>query len=295
MKKLIITASVDSNASYPGNPYCPPYSDIDGIIEQYRRCVDAGASIVHTHGVRTLERSIQADGRQVSRLDFDGWQRVKEGILEKCRVRPIIQFGVASARLEEKVHLMTLHPDMMSVAFNGHDEHFQPDPAYPPTEMYAVHPRTELAAYAQAAMDHRVKLELECFQPGAFYNVRYVDRQGLLPHPLYCTFFIGWPGGTWMPPTPDSLLYMDKHVPENAVWNLSVMNPEEHWHLLSLAISIGGHVRVGYEDNPFITPGEYAKSCHLLVDKIVRIARELGRDIASPDEAREIIWGPSGK
>lgn len=66
------------------------------------------------------------------------------------------------------------------------------------------------------------------------------------------------------------------------------MDPIEHWKVLSTAISLGGHVRVGMEDNPFITPGKYARSNAELVEKIVRIARDVGREIASPDEARAI-------
>ena len=70
----------------------------------------------------------------------------------------------------------------------------------------------------------------------------------------------------------------------------AVMDPDEHWRVLSMAILLGGHVRVGMEDNPFLSPGEYAQSNAQLVEKIVRISRELGREIATPDEARSMIW-----
>ena len=79
------------------------------------------------------------------------------------------------------------------------------------------------------------------------------------------------------------------HCPDGFTWNTSVMDPEAQWSVLSTAISLGGHVRVGMEDNPFLTPGEYAKSNAELVEKIVRIARDLGRDIATPAEARAMI------
>ena len=67
------------------------------------------------------------------------------------------------------------------------------------------------------------------------------------------------------------------------------MDPVEQWKVLTTAISLGGHVRVGMEDNPFFTPGEYARTNAELVDKIVRIAREIGREIATPDEARAVL------
>ena len=82
--------------------------------------------------------------------------------------------------------------------------------------------------------------------------------------------------------------YMHDHLPDGFHYNTSVMDPDEQWRVLTMAILLGGHVRVGMEDNPFLTPGEYATSNAQLVEKIVRIAKELGREIASPEEARQI-------
>jgi 3-keto-5-aminohexanoate cleavage enzyme len=63
---------------------------------------------------------------------------------------------------------MSLHPEMMSYAFNVHDEHFQPDLSIPANEQYAIHPRTELIEFCQAAREHGVKPEVESFYTGAF-------------------------------------------------------------------------------------------------------------------------------
>src|SRR5438552_10929626 len=111
--------------SYPGNPNMPAIEDLDTIGAEYVRAIDAGAGIVHHHGIHYLEREMQADGRRLSRIDFDGWRRLTELIRSECR--PIVQFGIASARLDEKIKLMELEPEMMSYAFNVHDEFFQPD------------------------------------------------------------------------------------------------------------------------------------------------------------------------
>lgn len=67
------------------------------------------------------------------------------------------------------------------------------------------------------------------------------------------------------------------------------MDPVEQRTVLTTAITLGGHVRVGMEDNPFLSAVEYARSNAELVEKIVRIARDVGREIASPDEARAIL------
>jgi 3-keto-5-aminohexanoate cleavage enzyme len=114
MEKLIITVACDSRTSYPHNHLCPPQEDISGVAQQYIDAVNAGAAIAHIHGRRTLEETIQADGRQVSRIHHADWKRLQDAIMNK--VDPIMQFGVASARIEEKIKLMELGPDMMAVA-----------------------------------------------------------------------------------------------------------------------------------------------------------------------------------
>jgi 3-keto-5-aminohexanoate cleavage enzyme len=295
MDKLIITVTVDSTMSYPGNTLCPPTEDVPGVAAEYIRAVNAGASITHIHGVHKLDREMQTDGRRLSRTDFEGWKALQSQINAGCRTRPIMQFGIASARQEEKLRLMDLHPDMMAIAFNAHDEFFQPDPAYAANEMYASHPRDELETYSRAALEKGVKVEVESFHTGAFWNMEFIAKMGLLPEPLWTTLFLGWPGGSWTPPTPKGLVYMVDQLPAGRKlnWNTSVMDPATQWKILPLAITMGGHVRVGWEDNPYLEDGTPAATNALLVEKIVRIARELGREVATPEEARAIIGIPA--
>ena len=287
MDKLVITVTVDSTMSYPGNPNMPAIEDTDAVADQYVGAVNAGASIVHHHGVHYLDKEMQADGRKLSRIDFDGWRALTEKI--RARVDPIVQFGIASARLDEKVRLMGLKPEMMSYAFNVHDEYFRPDPAYPANEMYALHPRDELEAYSRSALEHGVKTEVESFYTGAFWNLEFIRQQGLLEDPVWTTLFLGWPGGAWTPPTHESLLYLVHHLPPRVNWSLSVMDQATQWGLLPLAIAMGGHVRVGWEDNPFLPNGTLSTTNAQLVDVVVRMAREIGREVASPEEARQIV------
>jgi 3-keto-5-aminohexanoate cleavage enzyme len=291
MDKLIITVTVDSTASYPGNPGMPPIEDLDTISDEYVRAVEVGASIVHHHGIHYLEDEIQPDGRKLSRIDHEGWRALTEKIRARCDC--IVQFGIASARVEEKIALMACKPEMMSYAFNPHDEYFRPDERYPANEAYALHPRDELETFCAAAIEHGVKTEVECFYTGAFWNLEFIRAKGLLPDPIWATLFLGWQGACWTPPTPDALLFLVRHLPAGVNWNVSVMNPQEQWRLLALAISLGGHVRVGWEDNPYMPDGTLARTNAALVETIVRIARDLGREVAAPEEARAII-GLSG-
>lgn len=289
MDKLIITVTVDSTMSYPGNPLMPPIEDVDTIAAEYIRSVDAGATIVHHHGIHHLEDEIQPDGRRLSRIDFDGWRKLTE--LIRAERDPIVQFGIASARLEEKIELMGLRPEMMSYAFNVHDEYFRPDPAFPANEMYAIHPRDELETFCRAALLHGVKPEIECFYTGAFWNLEFIRELGILPNPVWATLFLGWQGGAWTPPTHDALLYLVAHVPSDVNWSVSVMDPMQ-WRIHALAIAMGGHVRVGWEDNPYLPDGSLARSNAELVEVVVRMAECVGREIASPAEARSLTGLP---
>src|ERR1700752_3562184 len=120
MEKLIITVAGDSRTSYPHNPLCPPQEDIAGCAQQYIDAVNAGAAIAHIHGRRTLEESIQADGKMVSRIHHADWKKLHHLIMAK--VYPVMQYGVPSARIEEKTELMTLGPHMIAASFNAPDE-----------------------------------------------------------------------------------------------------------------------------------------------------------------------------
>ncbi len=301
MEKLVITVTTDCTGSYPRNPHLIPCDDAKGVAQEYVRALDAGATVVHTHGAYTHDPVVQADGRKLSIPIMDGWRVITETV--RARNNPILQFGLASMRLEQKLELWsTLRPDMSSINFNSHDEYFQPDPDHPPFSVYSVHPIPELREYARLARKHGVKLEIECFNTGAFWAIQKI-RSGdfwtdegirekepdLLADPIWLTLFFGWDGQGWTPPTVKALQYMVDNLPQQANWSMSCMEPPNYWAMVAHTIAIGGHVRIGMEDCPFVEDGVYAKTNAELVEKAVRIAREIGREIASPEEARRIV------
>lgn len=292
MDKLIITVSCDSDSAFPGNPNNPTPKGMDAVVAEYVRGIDAGAAISHIHGPRKLDDAPQPDGTRLSTLDVPGWGKMKEAIVSQRDT--VMQFGIASGRFPQRKELLrTYPPDMVSVAFVAHDECFDYDPTRVPKEIYGTHSRAELEEYCHLCNEVGVKIEVEAFHTGGFWNAQRMIDKGILPNPIFVTCFFGWKGGAWTPPTADAVLYMRSHLPAGANWNASVMDPEEHWRVLSAAIAAGGHVRVGMEDNPFIVPGQYARTNAELVEKIVRIARDMGREPATPDEAREIIKLPA--
>jgi 3-keto-5-aminohexanoate cleavage enzyme len=285
MEKLVITVTCDSTMSYPRNPHNP--KGVDALADDYVRSTQAGAAICHLHGPYTLDEKIRPDGTKLSDLDLDGWQRLKDSITSRCK--PIIQYGIANGRYPQRVELMKQRPDMMSICFNAHDESFQPDPKYPAVELYGIHSREELEGYCRETAKYDVKPEVESFHYGAIWNALHFIKAGLLKTPVWTTFFLGWPGGCWTPPTVEALQYMHNHKPQDFNYSVSVMDPPMYWQVLTQSILLGGHVRVGMEDSPYLDGGNtVARSNAELVDKIVRISRELGREIASPDEASRI-------
>lgn len=288
MDKLIITSTCDSTMSFPSNPYNPTPRGVEAVAEEYVRTIDAGAVICHLHGPYTVDEKIQADGTKLSDLDVPGWGRLRDGILAKRDT--IIQYGIANGRFPQRKQLMADYPpDMISTCFNAHDECFDYEPGKEPVELYGIHSRDELQEYCEVTNQLGVKIEVESFHMGGVWNAMRMVEKGFLPTPVYTTFFFGWRGGCWTPPTPKAVQYMADHCPENFNWNTSVMDPEMGWTVVATAIAAGGHIRVGMEDNPFITPGDYARSNAELVEKCVRLARDIGRPLASVDEARAII------
>ena len=288
MDKLIITVTCNSTMSYPSNPNNPTPKGLDTVAADYVRSVNAGAAICHLHGPYTVDAKIQADGTKLSDLDIPGWRRLRAGITD--HVDAMIQYGIANGRFPQRKLLMEdQRPDMISTCFNAHDECFDYEPGREPVELYAIHDREELKEYCEITRRLGIKIEVEAFHYGGVWNALRMMEKGLLDGPVWTTFFLGWKGGCWTPPTPQAMVYMADHCPPDFIWNTSVMDPVEQWKVLSNAITLGGHVRVGMEDNPFLTPGEYARNNAELVEKAVRIARDIGREIASPDEARAML------
>jgi 3-keto-5-aminohexanoate cleavage enzyme len=279
--------------AYPSNPFNPTPKGYDEVAREYVRAVNAGASICHLHGPYTIDQQIQADGTRLSDLDIPGWAKLRTDITDHADC--IIQYGIANGRFpQRKVLMAEQKPDMISVCFNPHDECFDYETGREPVELYGLHNRPELEEYCRATRELGVKIEAECFHYGGVWNAQRMVQKGLLARPVWITFFLGWRGGSYTPPTVKAMVFNDDHLPSDFIYNTSVMDPQEQWKVLATAIILGGHVRVGMEDNPFLEPGNYARSNAELVENIVRIARELGREVATPAEARQLIW-PHGQ
>jgi len=116
-------------------------------------------------------------------------------------------------------------------------------------------------------------------------NAVFLKNKNLLKFPLHFNFVLGAPGS--MPASLKNLLFLSESIPSGSTWTVSGIGRHEI-PMATAAILMGGHVRVGLEDNLFMQDGSPASN-QLLVEKVVAIARELGREIATPDEARTLL------
>jgi 3-keto-5-aminohexanoate cleavage enzyme len=284
MDDLIITVAADSHHSYPSNPLPADHTRL-GLVDEYVAAVDAGAAVCHLHGAATFDPASASP-----RPDPGAWTDFTEAIRSRAP-GVVIQNGLAGMTVESKRLLAEAQrPDMMSTMCGPHDTRFARDADVgEPIDLYAAGTQAQLEGLCTDPVIARIKLELECFTCGSYWIMqRLIDRR-LLPGPRFATLFLGWEGGTWTPPTLEALLFMVRHLPSDTNWNLSVMDPATAWQLIPAAIALGGHVRVGWEDNPYLPDGRRARSNAELVETVVALADAMGRTIASPDAARRII------
>ena len=133
--------------------------------------------------------------------------------------------------------------------------------------------------------EKNIKPEIEVFDAAMIRNAERLVRKGILKEPLHFNLVMGVPGS--IPGTPKNLLFLVESLPENSTWTVSGIG----WSqvpMLTMGIILGGHARTGLEDVLKYDEDTHASN-EMLVKRVVRIAKELGREIATPDEARELL------
>ncbi|MFX0048296.1 MAG: 3-keto-5-aminohexanoate cleavage protein [Candidatus Hermodarchaeota archaeon] len=259
-EKMIITATTANSWIYPNLKNWA--ENTDDLVDDVVKCCEAGAAIAHVHLPRGEEIEI-----------------VKK-IRERCDI--IIQAGMSSYPIENRYRDFQAKPDMLSVIANHHAEHF------PEGDVNVIHDLVELEQYCISCKKINIKIEWEVWHTGSYWNLNYLITKGVLDPPYVLTLFFNWPGGTWSPPTADEYLHRIKYIPNDSIHTISVMGKEQT-KIAVLAIQHGGNVRVGTEDYPFIKESVPAKNNAEIVARMVRISRAIGREIADPSEAREIL------
>ena len=271
MEKLIITAAIcGAEVTKEQNP-AVPYT-VEEIVREAKSAVDAGAAIVHLH-VR------EDDGTPTqSRARF---QECEDAIYKACPNVILIPStgGAVGMTPDERLQSTdtTPIPEMATLdcgTCNFGDEIF--DNTMP-----------TMRAFGKRMIERGIKPEYECFEMGHLDTILTMARKGEVPGAqMQFNFVLGVPGCT--PATVDNLCWLVKNIPAGSTWTSTGIG-RHAFTLAAPTIVMGGNVRVGFEDNLYLERGVLAKSNGELVDKVVRMAKLLGRPIATSDEAREIL------
>ena len=244
-----------------------PYT-VEEIAREAESAYKAGASIIHLH-VR------EDDGTPTQ--DKERFRKCMEAIREKCPdviIQPSTGGAVGMSDLE-RLQPTELHPEMATLDCGtcnfGGDEVF-------------VNTENTIKNFGKILIERGVKPEIEVFDKGMVdYAIRF-QKQGFIQKPMHFDFVLG----VQMSASARDLVFMVESIPEGSTWTVAGVGRHQ-FQMAALAIVMGGHVRVGFEDNVYIDKGVLAKSNGELVERVVRLAKELGREIATPDEARQIL------
>ena len=269
MEKLIITAAISgAEVTKEHNP-AVPYT-IEECVREARLAYEAGASIIHLH-VR------KDDGTPTQ--DKNRFKEVMDAIKVQCP-DAIIQpstGGAVGMSNDERLQPTELNPEMATLDCGtlnfGGDEIFE-------------NTENTIKYFGERMIERGIKPELEVFDKSMIDMALRLHKKGFIKAPMHFDLVMGVNGG--IAGTLRDFVFMRHSLPADATYTVAGVGRFE-FPLAAAAIIDGGHVRVGLEDNIFISKGVLTKSNGELVEKVVRLAKEFGREIATPTEARKIL------
>ena len=277
--KTIITAALTGVlATRDQSPYIP-YTPVE-IAEEARRSVEAGASIVHIH-------ARQDDDRPA--YDVDTYARIQAEVRARCPdVLLNFSTGAMGIPREARVqHIRELRPDVaaLNMGSMNYAIYSRKRKAFHHDYVFA-NPFADIQFFLEAMNAAGARPELECFDAGHIHNAQPLIDMGLLHAPYQFSLILGVLGG--MPAGTKNLVQQVDHLPPGAHWQVIGIGKMQ-WPLAAAALSMGGNVRVGLEDNLYLPTGELAKSNGDLVAHAAQLVRMLGGAVASVAEARAIL------
>lgn len=288
---VALTGGVHGKEVNPNLPETP-----DEQAQQAYEAYLAGASIVHVHA------RDPKTGYATPSTNPDDYRIINRKIRELCPDIIINNTtgGGLGLSTEERMRSLEADPEIASLnmgplawkallkkrepPLTGRPEDVLVDSIWPPTFSWR---ETEL--FAQKMLEKNIKPEMEVYHQGQFQLVYNLIEKNLVRPPYLIQFVMGPPSSVL--PTPQNLISMLYHAPPNSIISVAAIGPFQTL-LATIAIAMGLHVRVGLEDNIYYRRGELAKSNAQLVERIVRIAKELDRPIATPAQAREMLGLP---
>jgi 3-keto-5-aminohexanoate cleavage enzyme len=274
--KVIITAALTgawplvTKALNPAVPEQP-----DEIAEAAYACYREGAAICHIHARDT-------EGKSTGSKDV--FRKIHDHIRLKCNI--IIQDstgGGPNLSLEERIECLQAKPDMASLNMGSMMRVSGPYKGIAWSNM-----PEDIDYYVSKMREANIKPEMEVYGHAMFREVNTLIKKNLLTKPYYINFVMGMTYQGAVEATPKHLNSLIDFLPQDAMFNVTAVGAAQV-PLTTMAMIMGGCVRVGMEDNLYYRKGQLAKSNAELVTRTVRIARELNKEPATPEEAREIL------
>jgi 3-keto-5-aminohexanoate cleavage enzyme len=263
----------------PAIPYTP-----EEYAAEAKRAVDEGASMIHIHA-RT------PDGQPS--FEIEDFRAITEAIL--AAVDDVIvnySTGAIGVPVEKRIaYLRELRPDVAALNMSSMN-YAKYSPKRKDFVFKAVFENSfdTIIEFLTAMNELGIRPEHECFDSGHVANLDPLIDMGLLSEPLQIECVMGVNGG--IRPTPKNLLHMSEQVPEGEHnWGVIGISRDQ-WRLVAAAAALGGHVRVGLEDNFYLPDGEMARSNGDLIARARRIVEDVGRRVATVAEARELLGTP---
>jgi uncharacterized protein (DUF849 family) len=296
--KIVITCAITGSIHTPTMSDSLPYTP-DQIAEQAIAASEAGAAILHLHA------RDPNDGRPSG--DPAIFRRFLPRIKQSCdSIVNITTGGAVTMTVEERLAAATeFSPEMCSLNMGSMNFALYPmarrhkEWKFDWEEQYLLQSDQNIfrntfrdieKIYKLMGEGHGVKFEHECYDVGHLYNLAHCVDRGLFKPPIFLQLIFGILGG--IGPDLDNLLYMkrtaDKLFGDQYLWSV-LAGGRHQMNFATVASMLGGNVRVGLEDSLYIGPGKYASSNAEQVAKIRRILEELGHEIASPQEARQML------
>ncbi len=270
MDNLIISVGITgSRITRQQTPHIPimPEEIAQSGIEAWR----AGASVLHVH-VRDPRTGLGTQDYSIFKEVVDRIRSETDAIL--C----LTTSGIPGRNLEFRERLVPLSFNPELVSFDAGSINMR--------ENVFLNPPDFLELLAKETLAKGIKPELEVFEVGMVETcIRFMEK-GLVKPPLHFQFVLGVLGG--MSATAKSLLHLSEIIPEGSTWSVIGVGPGQ-LPMAMIAMTMGGHVRVGLEDNIYYSKGVLAKTNAELVERVVRISKEFGREIATPQESRNIL------
>jgi uncharacterized protein (DUF849 family) len=266
-----LTGVIATRQQCPAIPYTPKE-----IGEEAERAAEAGAAIVHIHA-RTPEGGPD--------WSPDTFAEILEEVRRRSDVIVNFSTGAVGIPREERIaHISRLKPEMaaLNMGSMNYAIYSERKKVFHHDHVFA-NPFTDIQFFLEAMNEAGVRPEMECFDTGHIGNTRPLIDMGVLRPPYQFSLIMGVLGG--IPGSTRHLVDQVDSLPAGSHWQVIGISLQQ-WPLVAAAITLGGNVRVGLEDNFYLEEGRMAKSNGELVAKAVRLVRELGGDVATPTEAR---------